>query len=61
MSELCCVQCFGANVGVVQMHIIVKVVRTVGESHASQELQLSLVPRRDWGGRGMLGCHLLQV
>ncbi|KAA6415853.1 MAG: hypothetical protein FRX48_00571 [Lasallia pustulata] len=41
--------------------IIVKVVRIVGESPASQELQLTLVPRRNWGGRGMLGCHLLQV
>ncbi|SLM36820.1 gtp-binding nuclear protein gsp1 ran [Lasallia pustulata] len=31
--------------------IIVKVVRIVGESPASQELQLTLVPRRNWGGR----------
>lgn len=25
----------------------------------SEELQFSLTPRRDWGGRGLLGCHLL--
>ena len=40
---------------------MVKVARMVGEGQAPQELQLSLVPRRDWGGRGMLGCHLLQI
>jgi 26S proteasome regulatory subunit N4 len=25
----------------------------------SQELQLTLVPSRNWGGRGLLGCHIL--
>lgn len=35
--------------------IIVKVLRD------SQTIQLQLTPRRDWGGRGMLGCHLVPV
>ncbi|KAF3939878.1 hypothetical protein ABW19_dt0208636 [Dactylella cylindrospora] len=26
-----------------------------------QDLELSLTPRRDWGGRGMLGCQLLPL
>ncbi|KAG9238772.1 26S proteasome non-ATPase-like protein regulatory subunit 9 [Amylocarpus encephaloides] len=25
------------------------------------ELQLTLIPRRDWGGRGLLGCHILPL
>ncbi|KAK2047060.1 26S proteasome non-ATPase regulatory subunit 9 [Colletotrichum somersetense] len=28
-------------------------------SGARQELQLTLTPRRNWGGRGLLGCHIL--
>jgi len=26
-----------------------------------QQVQLRLVPRRDWGGRGLLGCHLVPL
>ncbi len=26
-----------------------------------QELRLTLTPRRDWGGRGLLGCHILPI
>jgi 26S proteasome non-ATPase regulatory subunit 9 len=26
-----------------------------------EELRLTLTPRRDWGGRGMLGCHILPL
>ncbi|KAM0720514.1 hypothetical protein Q7P37_004650 [Cladosporium fusiforme] len=35
--------------------ILVKVLRD------SQMVRLELTPRRDWGGRGMLGCHLVPV
>jgi 26S proteasome non-ATPase regulatory subunit 9 len=42
-----------------QQNILVKVSRTVGGS--TQELRLTLVPRRDWGGRGLLGCHILPL
>lgn len=35
--------------------ILVKVLRD------SSTVQLQLVPRRDWGGRGLLGCHLVPV
>lgn len=36
--------------------ILVKVLRD-----SSSTVQLQLTPRRDWGGRGMLGCHLVPV
>ena len=26
-----------------------------------EELELGLVPRRGWGGQGLLGCHLLPL
>lgn len=35
--------------------ILVKVLRD------SQMVRLELTPRRDWGGRGLLGCHLVLV
>ncbi|KAK1989487.1 26S proteasome non-ATPase regulatory subunit 9 [Colletotrichum cereale] len=30
-------------------------------SGTRQELQLTLTPRRNWGGRGLLGCHILPL
>lgn len=41
--------------------ITVKVLRQASESAASQSLELRLTPRRNWGGRGLLGCHLLPL
>ncbi|MCJ1380611.1 putative 26S proteasome regulatory subunit [Xylographa soralifera] len=41
--------------------IVVKVVRHSPADDTREELQLQLVPRSDWGGRGLLGCHLLSV
>jgi 26S proteasome regulatory subunit N4 len=38
-----------------QRPILVKVVRD------SQELQLRVTPRRNWGGRGTLGCHIVPI
>lgn len=35
--------------------ILVKVLRD------GQTVSLELTPRRDWGGRGLLGCHLVPV
>ena len=43
-----------------QQNILVKVSRSGGGSR-SQELRLTLTPRRNWGGRGMLGCHILPL
>ncbi|KAL2002803.1 hypothetical protein VTN02DRAFT_5905 [Thermoascus thermophilus] len=40
--------------------VVVKAVRK-NESGGTAELTLALVPRRNWGGRGMLGCHLVPV
>lgn len=36
-------------------------IRIVVQRVAGQNVTLVLVPRRDWGGRGSLGCHLLPV
>ncbi|KAK6432121.1 putative 26S proteasome regulatory subunit [Oleoguttula sp. CCFEE 5521] len=35
--------------------VVVKVIRE------GRVLELKLVPRRDWGGRGLLGCHLVPL
>jgi len=43
-----------------QSNILVKVSRSIGIAQ-TQELRLTLVPRRDWGGRGLLGCHILPL
>ncbi|RVX68218.1 hypothetical protein B0A52_08727 [Exophiala mesophila] len=39
--------------------ILVKVSR--GSTGASQELDLRLTPRQNWGGRGSLGCHIVPI
>lgn len=39
--------------------LIVKVARQDGDN--TTDLDLELVPRRDWGGRGLLGCHLVPL
>ncbi|KAL5040916.1 hypothetical protein BDW71DRAFT_192843 [Aspergillus fruticulosus] len=41
--------------------ITVKISRGGATSNNSAHLDLELVPRRDWGGRGLLGCHLLPL
>ncbi|OJJ73282.1 hypothetical protein ASPBRDRAFT_28537 [Aspergillus brasiliensis CBS 101740] len=41
--------------------VAVKVVRKDPSSSSSVDLSLQLVPRRDWGGRGLLGCHLVPL
>ncbi|PKX94988.1 putative 26S proteasome non-ATPase regulatory subunit Nas2 [Aspergillus novofumigatus IBT 16806] len=42
--------------------IVVKIVRKDGPaSNDTTELSLELIPRRDWGGRGLLGCHLVPL
>ncbi|PHH64180.1 hypothetical protein CDD81_4927 [Ophiocordyceps australis] len=40
--------------------IFIKVSRPSGVAQR-EELRLTLTPVRDWGGRGMLGCHILPV
>jgi len=50
-------ECVQGNEG---QNILVKVSRSSGDSRP-QELRLTLTPRRDWGGRGMLGCHILPL
>lgn len=39
--------------------VLVKVSRGLGEE--AHELSLNLVPRKDWGGRGLLGCHIVPI
>lgn len=43
-----------------QRNIFIKVSRVTGVAQR-QELRLTLTPTKDWGGRGMLGCHILPL
>jgi len=49
-------ECVQGNEG---RDVLVKVSRPADGRR--QELQLTLKPRRDWGGRGLLGCHILPL
>lgn len=44
-----------------QRDVLVKVSRPENGSQRRQELQLTLKPSRNWGGRGLLGCHILPL
>ncbi|KAF2839301.1 26S proteasome non-ATPase-like protein regulatory subunit 9 [Patellaria atrata CBS 101060] len=33
----------------------------ISRSNPPQRIELQLTPHRDWGGRGLLGCHLLPI
>ncbi|KAI8632326.1 hypothetical protein F5Y19DRAFT_420650 [Xylariaceae sp. FL1651] len=50
-------ECVQGNEG---QRVLVKASRRT-DSGARQELQLYLTPRRNWGGRGLLGCHILPL
>ena len=41
--------------------VLVKVARRLDGEGGTEELELGLVPRANWGGRGLLGCHLLPL
>lgn len=41
-------------------NIFIKVSRSTGAAQ-KEELRLTLTPRKDWGGRGLLGCHILPL
>jgi len=51
-------ECVQGNEG---RDVLVKVSRLSGNIARQQELQLTLRPQRDWGGRGLLGCHILPL
>lgn len=44
-----------------KQNVLVKVSRPTAGGQSRQELELTLTPRRDWGGRGLLGCHILPL
>ncbi|KAF4979018.1 hypothetical protein FZEAL_4693 [Fusarium zealandicum] len=50
-------ECVQGNEG---SNVFIKVSRLEGVAER-QELRLTLTPRKDWGGRGMLGCHILPL
>lgn len=50
-------ECVQGNEG---QRVLVKVSRRV-DSGTRQELQLNLTPKSNWGGRGLLGCHILPI
>ncbi|KAF2206103.1 26S proteasome non-ATPase regulatory subunit 9 [Delitschia confertaspora ATCC 74209] len=41
--------------------ITVKALRPSVSGGPSEPVQMQLTPRRNWGGRGLLGCHLLPL
>lgn len=41
--------------------LIVKLSRPNESGQSTRELSVSLIPRRNWGGRGLLGCHLVPL
>lgn len=50
-------ECVQGNEG---NNIFIRVSRPTGTTQR-EELRLTLCPRRNWGGRGMLGCHILPI
>lgn len=50
-------ECVQGNEG---RNVLVKVSR-ISAAPSARELDLTLVPKRDWGGRGLLGCHILPL
>lgn len=50
-------ECVQASAG---QSVIVKISRPIA-APSQRELQLTLVPRQGWGGRGLLGCHILPL
>ncbi|KAH7319961.1 hypothetical protein B0I35DRAFT_430261 [Stachybotrys elegans] len=50
-------ECVQGNEG---SQISIRVSRPASVTHR-EELRLTLTPRRNWGGRGMLGCHILPL
>ncbi|KAI8933547.1 hypothetical protein NX059_009283 [Plenodomus lindquistii] len=43
------------------MPLTVKVLRPNASGGPAETVQMQLTPRRNWGGRGLLGCHLLPL
>lgn len=50
-------ECVQGNEG---SNVFIKVSRPTGVAQR-EELRVTLTPRKDWGGRGMLGCHILPL
>ncbi|KAG6005139.1 hypothetical protein E4U21_000393 [Claviceps maximensis] len=50
-------ECVQGNEG---RHVFVKISRASNAAQR-QELRLTLTPTRDWGGRGLLGCHIVPL
>jgi 26S proteasome non-ATPase regulatory subunit 9 len=50
-------ECVQGNEG---QRVLVKISRRT-DTGQRQELRLNLIPRKDWGGRGSLGCHILPI
>jgi 26S proteasome non-ATPase regulatory subunit 9 len=44
-----------------QIPITVKALRPNPSGGPAETVEMQLTPRRNWGGRGLLGCHLLPM
>ena len=59
LALFCCFLRAYLTPGFSQRRVPVTVLRTPEESPQWMAQQLMLTPRRGWGGRGLLGCHLI--
>ncbi|KAM3529170.1 hypothetical protein NHJ13051_001995 [Beauveria bassiana] len=50
-------ECVQGNEG---SNVFIRISRPSGAA-SREELRLTLTPRRNWGGRGMLGCHIIPI
>ncbi|KAM3556689.1 hypothetical protein MY1884_004918 [Beauveria asiatica] len=50
-------ECVQGNEG---SNVFIRISRPSGVA-SREELRLTLTPRRNWGGRGMLGCHIIPM
>jgi hypothetical protein len=51
----------GFSLTALQMPITVKALRPNPAGGPAESVTMQLTPRRNWGGRGLLGCHLLPL
>jgi 26S proteasome non-ATPase regulatory subunit 9 len=54
-------QCLKCWTDSTQIPITVKALRPNTAGGPAETVQMQLTPRRNWGGRGLLGCHLLPL
>ena len=57
----CCSEACMHDADSPQLPITVKALRPSALGGPAEAVQMQLTPQRNWGGRGLLGCHLLPL